>query len=145
MAKGNDKGVSLELEENDDSGDPISQKRRAEALIAVAWRPRQPLAMLETLQKATQVYLKRLGDHGQVVSETDTLWVTRILGYMVTCAVSSDWLERHRGSNASYLDIPLERVTCIEIVNARLAENPAGFTLGVGAEVQPAYRLNSIL
>lgn len=60
----------------------------------------------------------------------------------MTCAVSHEWLQRHRTDANPYHDIPVEKLAGIEIVSARLAEMPACLALGDGGDVQAAYRVS---
>ncbi len=101
--------------------------------------------MIERLDEATAKHLYLRRERGESLGENDNSWraATRILGYLVTCAVSIHWLESHPLSANPYHEIPLERLAGIEIVSARLAEIPASLNLGGESRqsVQPIHQL----
>ena len=114
-----------------------------EELIKKLWMPDESLEMIDRLHKATSKYLKVLGESGNIVSEEHIVWkaAVRILGYLVICLVSREWLASPQAQRNPYYNIPVERLGSIEIISSRLAEIPASLTLS-GTMIQGANCIN---
>ncbi len=95
-------------------------------LINEWWKIPNPIEKISILHNATENCLKNWTGSPDI-SESHHLWKSaqELLGWLVLICISQDWLNKHYQQSNPYHEIPLQRVTGIEIFVACIEEVPA--------------------